>query len=90
VLDPAVNMADCFAATFSHEGEPGYCFGYDDLKNLRWKAIPRDLEELLQKLRKSVGAKIYSLSIGLNSRYWISYTDGTKADHGVYYGRELF
>jgi hypothetical protein len=76
---------DCFAAAFSYEGEHGYCFGYEDLLHLRWRYLPHGLDDILtNELQKSDKAKIASLSIGLDSRYWIRYSDGDKWANGIY------
>jgi hypothetical protein len=75
---------DCFAAAFSYEDEHGYCFGYEDLLQLRWRYLPPELDEILTKLQKSDKGKIAWLSIGLGSRYLIRHLYGDNWVNGIY------
>jgi hypothetical protein len=84
VLNPSANMTNCFAAAFSNEGEPGCCFGYDDLQHMSYKSLPHGLIEQLHGIRDN-GEKVVSLSVGLDSRYWTRYTKGDKFVKGMFY-----
>jgi hypothetical protein len=78
-------MADFFGAAFSNDDKHGYCFDYNDWQCMRSKSLPRGLDEQLQKIRKIEGTKLASLSIGLDSRYWLKYTKGDETFSCVYY-----
>lgn len=79
-------MSNTFAAAFSEEDGHGYCFDYENIPQLRSMKIPPELENLLNtKVRKQENAKIASLSIGVDSRYWIRYfEDGKGWSNGSY------
>lgn len=79
-------MSNTFAAAFSAEDGHGYCFDYENIPQLRSMKIPPELENLLNtKVRKQENAKIASLSIGVDSRYWIRYfEDGKGWSNGSY------
>jgi hypothetical protein len=80
------NMSNTFAAAFSVEDGHGYCFDYENIPQLRSMKIPPELETLLNtKVRNKENAKIASLSIGVDSRYWIRYfEDGKGWSNGTY------
>jgi hypothetical protein len=78
-------MTDFFGAAFSNDGNHGYCFEYDDWQRMRSKSLPRELDEQLQAIRNIEGTKLASLSIGLDSRYWVKYTKGEEVFYRVYF-----
>jgi hypothetical protein len=54
------------------------------LLHLRWKSVPSELGTILRDKLQNDRAKIESLSIGLESRFYIRYSeDGVKFETGM-------